>query len=343
MDVSELENRIQSLLDESEHYSGSNPRYAILLARMAAEAIIVKKFHEVTDTEPTKSVITIGDIQTRSFEFLKKEFSPIGISSFRHVNQMASPFLHFNTQDFFETPDSRSVRKILRELHDILDLAFIEKQNVSNEENKFLDILDKNILRMRNFIEDQNYIRGKKINFSVWDKANELGEILLQASKEKKSLNWKTMLELEFSFWIKNVEPYFTRERLTSKQKAYQNDATDENGRIKTQTNAHMYAQGITELLTYSDEEIIEKEKAIKKALLVVFFAKYGGKGFSRIRTKSFLSNEDLRSVMHSENCIVGPQLLIEGYDHSILQSGGKNPRKKYTLKGNWLFMEFDA
>ncbi len=73
----------------------------------------------------------------------------------------------------------------MRELHDILDLAFIEKQNVSNEENKFLDILDKNILRMRNFIEDQNYIRGKKINFNDWDKANELGEILSQASKEK--------------------------------------------------------------------------------------------------------------------------------------------------------------
>jgi hypothetical protein len=44
------------------------------------------------------------------------------------------------------------------------------------------------------------------------------------------------MLELEYSFWAKDVEPYFTRERLTTKQKAYQNDATDENGRIKTQS-----------------------------------------------------------------------------------------------------------
>lgn len=332
---SDIEVLINHLISECENVSKSNPRFALLLGRMASEALIRFKFSSTVVDSDSKSIITIGDLQTKSFTELRREFTSIQLSSLSHINQMTSPFLHFSV-DYAEEVPSELVDKVLREIRDLCNdilpsgRTSLPKNDMTLQRKKTMEFL------LADFMKSTGYItKSEGIRFNHWEKIQEYNLIV---SKWDIDITWKTLLELEFSVWNEAREPNFCRKKLAKLAKNYEKDAKEAKDK---QSNAHMYAQGIRELLTLTDQELLEKETAIMKEILIQFYVKFGQRNFSNRKKECLIKNSDLRWAMLATNCICGPHILTSGMKMNTVINRETKNRKKYSLKGNWLFMEY--
>lgn len=117
-----------------------NPRYSLLCCRMIAEAILMLKHEEKVEDGEIKNIITIGDINSKSFGFTK-DFDALQMSSFDFINKSTSIFLHFNYNEPV-MPDNLMDR-VFDELKYLLHTT-IDYQIINNKEEKldFTEVLE---------------------------------------------------------------------------------------------------------------------------------------------------------------------------------------------------------
>jgi len=157
--------RLSKLLNEVSKNEKDNPRFALLCCRMIAEAVLMMKHAEKVKTGEIKNIISLGEINSKSFG-LHKEFNELQKSSFDFINRSTSIFLHFN----YEEPDipSNLVQRVLDELDYLLQPIMIE----------------------------QAY-------HSLFPK--EPDQQIVEPTNEKNTLGWKELLELELGNYTKKI------------------------------------------------------------------------------------------------------------------------------------------
>ena len=132
MSDSSLRDRVTVLLEEFVKNKDINPRYSLLCCRMIAEAILMLKHKEKVEDGEIKNIITIGDINSKSFGFTK-DFDALQMSSFDFINKSTSIFLHFNYVEPV-MPDNL-IDRVFDELQYLLHTT-INYQIINNKEEK---------------------------------------------------------------------------------------------------------------------------------------------------------------------------------------------------------------
>jgi len=127
-----LRDRVTILLEEFEKNKDINPRYSLLCCRMVAEAILMLKHKEKIEEGEIKNIITIGDINSKSFGFTK-DFDALQMSSFDFINKSTSIFLHFNYNE--PVMPGNLMDRVFDELKYLLHTT-IDYQIINNKEEK---------------------------------------------------------------------------------------------------------------------------------------------------------------------------------------------------------------
>tara|TARA_B110000914_G_scaffold199181_1_gene190044 strand:+ start:860 stop:1729 length:870 start_codon:yes stop_codon:yes gene_type:complete len=154
----------------------------------------------------------------------------------------------------------------------------------------------------------------------------------IESAKEKDITGWKEMLELELGNWDFRNRRIVTKKRLKLLQGTYEKGA--QMSKNPEKSNAHLYKSGITKLLKLSDSELLLREKALLRSILIIFYQRHGGPNYNKkIDT---ISGKDLRSAMLDSHCICGPH-PIRG---SFLKHGSKHKAGSLTLIDDWNFMK---
>ena len=153
-----------------------------------------------------------------------------------------------------------------------------------------------------------------------------------ESENEKESTGWKEMLELELKNWNFKKNRLVTKKILQKNQIGYRQGV--EQSRKPSETNAYLYVSGINELLQLSDNELLEREKALIKAILIIFYHRHGGPDFNK-KTDT-ISGKDLKSAMLDAKCVCGPYAIR----NSFLSHGSKNRSGYLRLIHKWEFMK---
>ena len=153
-----------------------------------------------------------------------------------------------------------------------------------------------------------------------------------ESKNEKESTGWKEMLELELKNWNFKKNRLVTKKILQKNQIGYRQGV--EQSRKPSETNAYLYVSGINELLQLCDNELLEREKALIKAILIIFYQRHGGSDFNK-KTDT-ISGKDLKSAMLDAKCVCGPYAIR----NSFLSHGSKNRSGYLRLIHKWEFMK---
>jgi hypothetical protein len=157
-------------------------------------------------------------------------------------------------------------------------------------------------------------------------------EEIIEFDEEKESTGWKEMLELELKNWN------FKKRRILNKKLLEKNLKNYESGvkqaKKPESSNALLYVSGINELRHLDDKELLEREKALIKSILIIFYQRHGGPDFNKKR--SGISNKELRLAMKDADCVCGPH-IIKG---QFLRSGSTTGSGKLRLIHDWEFMK---
>lgn len=160
---------------------------------------------------------------------------------------------------------------------------------------------------------------------------NEEEEIIV-FDEAKESTGWKEMLELELKNWNFKKNRLVTKKILKKHQVEYQKGVDSSSNPIES--NAYLYVSGINELLQLDDNELLEREKALIKSILIIFYQRHGGPDFNK-KTDS-ISGKDLRSAMLNAKCVCGPVAIR----NSFLSRGSKHTSGNLRLIHEWEFMK---
>ena len=157
-------------------------------------------------------------------------------------------------------------------------------------------------------------------------------EEIIEFDEEKESTGWKEMLELELKNWN------FKKRRILNKKLLVKNLKNYESGvkqaKKPESSNALLYVSGINELLHLDDKELLEREKALIKSILIIFYQRHGGPDFNK-KTDT-ISGKDLRSAMLDAKCVCGPYAIR----NSFLSHGSKNRSGNLRLIHKWKFLD---
>lgn len=160
---------------------------------------------------------------------------------------------------------------------------------------------------------------------------NEKEEIIV-FDEAKESTGWKEMLELELKNWNFKKNRLVTKKILQKHQVSYQKGV--DSSSKPNESNAYLYVSGINELLQLDDNELLEREKALIKSILIIFYQRHGGPDFNK-KTDT-ISGKDLRSAMLDAKCVCGPYAIR----NSFLSHGSKNRSGNLRLIHKWEFMK---